>query len=64
MILQLNSSTNTEDSEATPIKCFDLDDISAQLKLEGWLYNVLSFYTLFNEEAPFYKQFGWGSTIL
>ena len=45
-------------NKATPIKCLDLDDISAQLKLEGWLYNVLFFYTIFNEEAPFYNQFG------
>ena len=30
--------------KATPIKCLDQDNISAQLKLEGWLYNVLSFY--------------------
>ena len=39
--------------KATPIKCLDLDDISGQLKLEGWLYNGLIFYALFNEEAPF-----------
>ena len=50
--------------KATLIKCLDLYDISAQLKLEGWLCNVLSFYTLFNEEAPFYNQFGCGGTIL
>ena len=30
--------------KATPMKCLDQDNISAQLKLEGWLYNVLSFY--------------------
>ena len=51
-------------NKAKPIKCLDLHDISAQLKLEGWLYNVLSFYTLFDEEAPFYNQFGCGGTIL
>ena len=28
------------------------------------MYNVLIFYALFNEEAPFYKQFGSGGTIL
>ena len=28
------------------------------------MYNVLIFYALFNEEAPFYKQFGSGDTIL
>ena len=31
---------------------------------DGWLYIVLIFYTLFNEEAPFYKQFGRGGIIL
>ena len=51
-------------AKATPIKCLDLDDICGQLNLEGWLYNVLIFYALFNEEAPFYKQFGRGGTIL
>ena len=49
---------------ATPITSLDLDDISAQLMLEGWLYNVLFFYVLFNEEAPFYKQLGRGGIIL
>ena len=29
--------------------------MSGQLKLEGWLYNVLIFYTIFNEEAPVSK---------
>ena len=48
----------------TPIKCLDLDDISAKLNLEGWLYNALFFYTLLNEEAPFYNQFWWGGNIL
>ena len=52
-------------NKATPIKCLDLDDISGHLKLEGWLYNVLIFYALFSEEAPFYKQFvGRGGAIL
>ena len=50
--------------KATPIKCLDIDDISGQLKLQGWLYNVSIFCTLFNEEAPFYKQLGRGGTIL
>mgnify|MGYP001800828951 FL=1 len=49
---------------ATPITSLDLDDISAQLMLEGCQYNVLFSYTLFNEEAPFYEQFGRGGTIL
>ena len=45
---------------ATPIKCLDLDDISAQLELEGWLYNVLPFFNELHfisnlgQEAPFY----------
>ena len=43
--------------KATTIKCLDLHDMCAQLKLEGWLYIVLIFYTLFNEEALFYKHF-------
>ena len=45
------------------MKCPDQNDISGQLKLEGWLY-VLLFFTLFNEEATFYKQFGRGGAIL
>ena len=49
---------------AIPRKSLDLDDISAQLMLEGCQYNVLFSYTLFNEEAPFYEQFGRGGTIL
>ena len=51
-------------NKATPIKCLDLDDISGHPKLEGCLYNVLIFYTLFSEGAPFYKQFGRGGAIL
>ena len=51
-------------SKATPIKCLDLDDTNGQLKLEGWLYIVLIFYTIFTEEAPFYWQFERGGTIL
>ena len=49
---------------AIPIKCLDLDDTSAQLKLEGWRYNVLFFIPFLKrrphfiinlgEEAPFY----------
>ena len=31
--------------------------------MEAWLY-VLLFFTLFNEEATFYKQFGRGGAIL
>ena len=51
--------------EATPMKCLILEDTSGQLKLEGWLYLLfLFFYTLFNEEAPFYWQFARGGTIL
>ena len=50
--------------KATPIKCLNLDDTSGQLKLEGWLYVVLIFYTLFYEEAPFYWHFVRGGTIL
>ena len=50
--------------KATPTKCLDLDDTSGQLKQEGWLYIVLILYALFNEEAPFYWQFGRGGTIL
>ena len=51
-------------SYATPIKCHDLDDISGHMKLLGWLYNVFIFDAFFNEEAPFYTQFGRGGTIL
>ena len=42
----------------------DPDDTNGQLKLEGWLYIVLIFYTLFNDVAPFYWEFGRGGTIL
>ena len=31
---------------ASPIKCLDLDDISGQLKPEGWLYFVFILYTM------------------
>ena len=55
---------NILDIYATPIKCLDVDDIIGYLKLKGWLYNVLILYALFNEEAPFYKLFGRGDTIL
>ena len=51
-------------SKASPIKCLDLDDISGQVKLDGWQYNVLFLYTLFNEEAPVYWQFWGGGAIL
>ena len=47
-------------TQATPVKCLDLDDITGHLKL----YNVVFVYAFFNEEAPFYKQFGRGVTIL
>ena len=51
-------------SNATPIKCLDLDDTNGQLKLEGWLYIALIFYILFDEAAPFYWQFWRGGPIL
>ena len=45
-------------NSATPIKCLDLDDISGHLKLEGWLYDVVIFSALINEEAPFISNLG------
>ena len=51
-------------SQATPIKCLDLDDNSGQLKLESWLYIDFIGYTLFHEEAPFYRQLGGGIILL
>ena len=50
--------------QATPIKYLDLDDTNGQLKLQGWLYIVLIFYTLFDNEAPFYWLFESGGTVL
>ena len=34
-----------------PIKCIDLDNTNGQLKLEGWLHDVLIFMTLYREGA-------------
>ena len=60
-----------------PIKCIDLDNTNGQLKLEGWLHDVLIFMTLyrgrhyfigyFREEAPFYwvrLAGGWSSFFI
>ena len=55
---------NILDIYATPIKCLDVDDIIGYLKLKGWLYIVLILYALFNEEAPFFWQFGRGGPFL
>ena len=46
--------------QATSIKSLDLDDTNGLLKL----YIVLIFYTLFNEEALLYWEFGRGGTGL
>ena len=46
-----------------PIKCIDLDNTNGQLKLEGWLHDVLIFMTLYRE-ALFYWLFQGGGTIL
>ena len=54
--------TTIKPSLSTPHYPF-LDDSNDQLKLEGWLYIVFIFDTLFNEEAPFYWLSERGGTI-
>ena len=46
--------------KATLIKCLDLDDTGGQLGLAV----CFVLYTIFNEEASFYRQFGKRGTIL
>ena len=57
------SSLHAYCSKATPKKCLDLDVTSGQFKQEGCLYKDLICHAFFNEDAPFYWQFGRGGTI-